>query len=110
MYKILKSRNVYIDNNVLVIEIPNIEMKNLQNFGLIICQNIPKECNEKYKVIIKNGNNFIYLKTFSGNFARADQLKTRTYYPIVYGIDPIHISIIRPIINTKFQYNCKLED
>ena len=102
--KILKSRKIYIDNNVVVIEIPDIKMTNLQSFGLIICQNIPDNC-KKYKVIIRKGDNFIYLMSLSGNYIRMDQLKTRTYYPIKYGVDPIHISIMRPIINTSFEYN-----
>lgn len=105
--KILKSRKLYIDGNILVIEIPEIEMNNLDEFGLIICQNILPECNENYKIIIKKGKDFIYLMSMSGNYIRADQLRTRTYYPIKYGVDPIHISIMRPIMNTMFDYRRK---
>lgn len=109
MIKIIKSKNLYIDNNSLIINIPKIKMDNLQDFGLVICQNIPDECDENYKVIIKNDKNFIYLKSFSGNYIRADQIRKRTYYSIRYGMDPIHISIMKPIINTKFQYDLKGE-
>ena len=108
--KILKSRKLYKDNNTLVIEIPDIKMNNLQSFGLIICQSIPIDCNEKCKVIIKNDKNFIHLMSLSGNYIRADQLKVRTYYPIKYGLDPIHISIMRPIMNTSFDYNLSTRD
>lgn len=106
--KILKSRKLYIDNEVLVMEIPEIKMNNLEEFGLIICQNIPNECNENYKVILKNDKNFIYLMSLSGNYVRADQLRSRTYYPIKYGVDPIHISILRPITNTSFDYQRRI--
>lgn len=110
MLKIIKSRNLYIDKDSLVLVIPEIKMKNLQDFGMIICQNFPENCDENYKVIIKNGGKFIYLKSFSGNYIRADQLRKRTYYPIRYGVDPIHISIMKPIINTKFQYNLEEDE
>ena len=102
--KILKSRKLYIDENSLVIEIPEIKMDNLEEFGLIICQNIPVDCDENYKVIVKKSKDFIYLMSLSGNYVRADQIKTRTYYPIKYGVDPIHINIMRPIMNTIFNY------
>lgn len=110
MLKIIKSRNLYIDKDSLVLVIPEIKMENLQDFGMIICQNFPENCDENYKVIIKNGDKFIYLKSFSGNYIRADQLRKRTYYPIRYGVDPIHISIMKPIINTKFQYNLEEDE
>lgn len=103
VYQIIKSKKIYNDNNALVLEIPDIKMENQQSFGLIICQNILTK--NAQKVIIKKGKDFIYLMNINGNYMRSDQLKPRTYYPITYGIDPIHITIMRPVMNTSFEYN-----
>lgn len=102
--KIIKSKDVYIDGNVLVIEIKPIELLNDEMFEIIICQNIPIQANEMNKVKVLN-NNLINLHNVTGNYTRADQIKTRTRYLMVYGTDPSHISLLRRIRSSKFNYN-----
>ena len=108
--KIIKSKKIYVNkNNELVIEINPIELNNNEIFELIVCNNIPENANENHVIKILNNNTVISLYNMTGNYTRADQIKTRMKYPLIYGVDPIHVSFIRRINPSKFSYNTNKE-
>lgn len=69
-----------------IILIPNREVKNLinaQTYKLIICNNVSAE--ENLPVFIRTNVGDIPVLCKAGNTMYANQLDTRTRYPIIYG-------------------------
>lgn len=75
----------------VVIYIPTIALQNHQRVKLAICQNIPQGVGQ---VFINDDNNQYDLMSRTGNYVRADQLKCRKCYDLVYGSDPTHFSVL----------------
>lgn len=102
--KIIKSKKIYVEDNNLIIDIGSIKLKNDEVFEIIICQNIPDEADENNKIFFKINDNLIHLCNVTGNYTRADQISSRTKYIVVYGVDPLHISLLKRVYPSKFDY------
>ena len=102
--KIVKSKKIYVNETNLIIDIGSIDLQNDEVFEIIICQNIPDEANENNTIQIQIGEKIISLYNVTGNYTRADQIHSRTKYVVVFGIDPLHISLLKRIYRSKFNY------
>ena len=103
--KIVKSKSLNVIGSNLIIELKPINLQNDEHFEIIICQNVPEEASELDTVKISiNSNLTVPLKNMTGNYTRADQIKSRTRYPVVFGVDPLHVSLLRRIYPSKFNY------
>lgn len=88
-------------NQVLTITIPTQTLTNLEKFCLVIAQSIPSNA-ETLPVVILNGTTVIPVRVRTGNNLRADQLRCRRRYPIIYGNDPVHFSLENCVPRTSF--------
>lgn len=79
-------------NQVLTITVPTQTFTNLERRCLIIAQSIPAGASN-LPVVIENGIDFIPVRVRTGNNLRADQIRCRKRYQIIYGDDPIHFSL-----------------
>lgn len=103
--KIVKSKKIYVNDSNLIIDIGTIELHNDEVFEIIICQNIPQEANENNTIQIQIGNKMVSLYNVTGNYTRADQIHSRTKYIVAFGVDPLHISLLKRIYRSKFKYS-----
>ncbi len=76
----------------LVFHVSEQGFTNLTRRNLIIAQALPQG-SDALPVFIKSGNDLIPVLVKTGNFLRADQLKMRRSYPVIYGNDPVHFSL-----------------
>lgn len=102
--KLVKSKNLKLEDSDLIIDLGNVKLENDEIFGIVICQNIPDQADENVYVKFLLNNKLISLYNVTGNYTRVDQIKKRTRYPVVYGIDPLHISLLQRIYPSKFNY------
>lgn len=102
---LLKTTNVAITgtapNQVLTLTIPTTTLTNLEKFCLIICQTIPTTAGT-LPVEILNGTDSIIVLAKNGNTLRADQIKNRRKYKMIYGTDPKHILVENNVCPTSF--------
>lgn len=87
------------------IYIPTVALQNHQRIKLIICQNIPQGVGQ---VFINDDSTEYPLMTRTGNYVRADQLRCRKCYELVFGSDPLHFSALcwlKPSCYDELQYN-----
>lgn len=103
----VKSTSVVLEQKKrLVINIPTpCIVKNMSEYCLIICQSIPCKATTEPVVLCWPNGVVVNLMGIRGNYVRADQLKSRTCYPIVFGTDPIHYSLTRPIPCSSMIYS-----
>lgn len=90
-------------NQMLTITVPNQTFTNLERRCLIIAQSLPAGSNN-LPVVIQSGTTTIPLKVRTGNNLRADQIRCRRRYKIIYGNDPVHFSLECLIPKTSFVY------
>ncbi len=90
---IVKTTNVAIDGNLLILTIPSITLVADAEYTLRICQDIPEGAGVNRVKIKHNGTDYNFLVR-TGNYVRADQLKTRKEYPTVFGNSPDHFSML----------------
>lgn len=102
---LLKTTNVAITgtapNQVLTLTIPTTTFENLNQYCLIICQSIPAGAGT-LPVEILNGTTSINLLCRKGNTLRADQIRSRRRYKMVYGSDPVHLLVESSVCSTSF--------
>lgn len=79
-------------NQVLTITVPSQTFTNLERRCLVIAQSLPAGANN-LPVVIKSGTTTIPLRVRTGNNLRADQIRCRRRYKIIYGNDPVHFSL-----------------
>lgn len=79
-------------NQMLTITVPNQTFTNLERRCLIIAQSLPAGSNN-LPVVIQSGTTTIPLRVRTGNNLRADQIRCRRRYRIIYGDDPVHFSL-----------------
>lgn len=79
-------------NQVLTITVPSQTFTNLERRCLVIAQSLPAGANN-LPVVIKSGATIIPLRVRTGNNLRADQIRCRRRYKIIYGNDPVHFSL-----------------
>lgn len=73
----------------------------LEKLKLIICTRIPVTAKTK-QVLVKIGTVTMELFGVFGDYIRADQIKCRRCYPVVYGNDPVHLSMICKVRRSCF--------
>lgn len=88
-------------NQVLTITVPTQTFTNLERRCLIIAQSIPAGASN-LPAVIENGIDFIPVRVRTGNNLRADQIRCRKRYQIIYGDDPIHFSLECGVPCTRF--------
>lgn len=74
---------------------------NLKRFCLVLAQNLPEGANTLPVQISIGGTTYpVYTRT--GNLLRADQIRCRRVYPIIFGNDPNHFSLLCCVPNTVY--------
>ena len=103
--RLLKSTSVEITgtapNEVLTITVPTTTLENLENYCLVIAQNLPSGFGT-LPVVILNGTTTIPVMCKKSNTLRADQIRTRCRYSITYGNDPVHIMVNNCVKRTSY--------
>lgn len=89
----IKSTSIVVTGTQLTINIPEVTLVNNQRFRLILCQSIPTDAAVD-QVILATPTQTIEMRLRTGNYVRADQLKCRRCYDMVYGTDPLHVSML----------------
>ena len=89
----IKSTSIVISGTQLVINIPEVTLVNHQEFKLVLCQSIPALAGVS-QVILATPTTTIEMRVRTGNYLRADQIKCRRCYDMVYGTDPVHVSML----------------
>lgn len=79
----------------------NVTSTNLKRFCLVLAQNLPEGANTLPVQISIGGTTYpVYTRT--GNLLRADQIRCRRVYPIIFGNDPNHFSLLCCVPNTVY--------
>lgn len=89
----IKSTSIVMAGSQLLINIPAVTLTNHQEFKLILCQPIPTTAGVS-QVLLQTPTATIEMRLRTGNYVRADQLKCRRCYDMVYGTDPVHASML----------------
>lgn len=87
------------DPSNLLITLPNVTLTNGQVFTLDLCQSMPSITagdNPRVMLIIDSTPYQVYLQM--GNYVRANSLKSRRRLTMVYGSDPLHMTILSPCL------------
>lgn len=99
------SSAITLSGTTLTITIPGVSfntLPNLTNFNLVLCQSLPAGSSTA-QVVLNDGTTTVNAFNISGNYLRADQIRCRKCYPMVYGNDPQHVSMKKLLCNTSFQ-------
>lgn len=88
----VKSTSIVMSGTQLIINVPALTLTNHQEFRLILCQNIPADAAVS-QVLLQTPTETIEMRLRTGNYVRADQLRCRNCYLMVYGTDPVHVSM-----------------
>lgn len=103
--RIIKSTNIAVTgtapNQSLTITIPTTTLINLKEYCLITCQSIPSNAGT-LPVVISNGTATIPVLCRKGNKLRADQIRSRRKYKVVYGNDTSHFLVESPVCPTSY--------
>lgn len=89
----IKSTSIVVAGSQLLINIPAVTLTNHQEFKLVLCQPIPTSAGVS-QVLLQTPTETIEMRVRTGNYLRADQIKCRKCYPMVYGTDPVHVSML----------------
>ena len=103
--RIIKSTSIAVTgtapNQSLTITIPTTTLVNLREYCLILCQSIPSITSDM-PVEISNGTESIQVLCRKGNILRADQIRSRRKYKMVYRNNPEHFLIESPVCPTSY--------
>lgn len=83
----------------LLITLPNVTLANGQVFTVDICQSfpeIPSGDNPQVMIVINSSPYPVYLQM--GNYVRANSLRCRRRLTLVYGTDPVHVTVLSPCL------------
>ncbi len=98
--------SVEVDGGKLVLTVNELNLANIENltkFNLRICQKIPGDACTK-RVFVSDGCTELKLLLTIGNIVRADQINTRTVYPIIFGNDTSeHLSLLCKVKCSKYE-------
>lgn len=89
----IKSTSIVMAGSQLLINIPAVTLTNHQEFRLVLCQPIPATAGVS-QVLLQTPTTTIEMRLRTGNYVRADQLKCRRCYDMVYGNNPVHVSML----------------
>lgn len=102
--KTYKTSAVTLTGGNLYLTIPGIQFNTLPNYtelNVIICQSIPAGANTD-QVFLSDGITNVEARSLSGNYLRADQITCRKQYRFVFGNDPVHVSLKRPVCRSAY--------
>lgn len=92
--RFIKSSSITASSSDVIITISSAPtLTNLKRFCLVLAQNLPEGANTLPVQISIGGTTYpVYTRT--GNLLRADQIRCRRVYPIIFGNDPNHFSLL----------------
>ena len=102
--KTYKTSAVTLTGGELYLTIPGIQFNTLPNytdFNVIICQSIPAGANTA-QVFLSDGITNVEARNLSGNYLRADEITCRKCYEMVFGNDPVHVSLRRKVCRSSY--------
>lgn len=100
----VKSSAVTLTGGNLYIVLPGIKLStlsNLQRLNVIICQTIPSNAGTA-QVFLNDGTTNLPVNVETGNYLHADQIRCRRCYPMIYGNNPAHASLLCRVCRTSF--------
>lgn len=100
----VKSSAVTLTGGSLYITLPGIQLatlSNLQRLNVIICQSIPSGAGTA-QVFLSDGTTKLPINVETGNYLHADQNRCRKCYPMIYGDNPAHASLLCRVCRTSF--------
>lgn len=101
-YRFIKSSSITTTSTNLVITLSTTPtLTNLKRFCLVLAQSLPSGANT-LPVQIQIGTMVYPVYTRTGNLLRADQIRCRRVYPIIFGSDPNHFSMLCCVPNTVY--------
>lgn len=92
----IRTSSMAVNTTALVITIPTVTLTNGQVFRLCVAQSLPSSA-AVTQVYLYDGTTYIPVyepSCMSGNYVRADQLRNVSSLLMVYGTDPIHVSVL----------------
>lgn len=100
--RFIKSSSITTTSTNLVITLSTTPtLTNLKRFCLVLAQSLPSGANT-LPVQIQIGTMVYPVYTRTGNLLRADQIRCRRVYPIIFGSDPNHFSMLCCVPNTVY--------
>lgn len=100
--RFIKSSSITTTSTNLVITLSTTPtLTNLKRFCLVLAQSLPSGANT-LPVQIQIGTTVYPVYTRTGNLLRADQIRCRRVYPIIFGSDPNHFSLLCCVPNTVY--------
>lgn len=100
--RFIKSSSITTTSTNLVITLSTTPtLTNLKRFCLVLAQSLPSGANT-LPVQIQIGTAVYPVYTRTGNLLRADQIRCRRVYPIIFGNDPDHFSLLCCMPNTVY--------
>ena len=97
----IKSTGVTYATGTLTITIPTVTLTNGQVFTLTICQSIPAfTAGDNPQVVVTDGSSTYDTYLQMGNYVRGMGLKCRRRLTMVYGTDPIHMTVLAPCLKS----------
>lgn len=100
----LKSQSITLSGTTLTISVSGVNLasiQNLQKINLILCQTIPSGAGTA-QVVLNDGTTTLNILVRTGNYLRADQIKCRKCYPLIYGNDTAHLSLLCLVPQTSY--------
>lgn len=100
----VKTSAVTLTGGSLYLTLPGVNiatLSNLQKLNVIICQSIPSNAGTA-QVFLSDGTTNLPINVVTGNYLRADQIKCRRVYKMIYGNDPVHASLLCPVYPTSY--------
>lgn len=91
----VKTSAVTLTGGNLYLTLSGVQFNTLPNytdFRVVICQSIPAAAGTA-QVYLSDGIVNIPVYNLSGNYLRADEIRCRRAYPMVFGNDPDHASL-----------------
>lgn len=93
--KTYRTSAVTLTGGDLYLTIPGIQFNTLPNYtnlNVVVCQPIPAGANTA-QVFLSDGITNVEVRNLSGNYLRADEIRCRKCYPMIFGNDPVHASL-----------------
>lgn len=98
----IKSTAVAYTTGTLTITIPTVTFANGQVFTVTICQSIPEfTAGDNPQVVITDGASTYNVFLQIGNYVRGYGLKCRKRLTLVYGNDPVHMTVLSPCLRSN---------
>lgn len=102
--RLLTSTNIAVTgtapNQVVTVTVPSLSfLRNLESFCVVFAQTIPVGT---LPIVLTDGTTTMNVFNSSGNYLRADQVRTRKRYKMIWGNDPNHAQLKVKVCNTTY--------